>query len=89
MKRKLADSENKEAKKRKLDCKPLEVKYKAIEAVESGKKNMIEIATEFSVKPNTLSTWLKQKESIKANYDSSTFAPGTKKMRAADYGDVE
>ena len=50
---------------------------------------MIEIAAEFGVKENTLSTWLKQKESIKANYESATLAPGTKKMRAAYYGNVE
>ena len=88
MKCKLADTGDKEAKKWKLDCKPLEIKYKAIKSVEAEKKKMIEIAAEFGVKPNTLSTWLKQ-ESIKANYESYTFAAGTKKMRAADYGDVE
>ena len=84
MKCKLADPGDKEARKRKFDCKPLEIKYKAIKAVEAGKKNKIEIAAEFGVKPNTLSTWLKHKEFIKANYKSSTYAPGTKKMRAAN-----
>ena len=47
MKHKLADHEDKAAKKRKLDCKPLEIKYKATKAVEAGKKNKIEIAAEF------------------------------------------
>ena len=42
MKRKLADPGDKEAKKRKLDCKPLEIKYMAIKAVEAGKKKKIE-----------------------------------------------
>ena len=49
-----------------MDCKPLETKYKAIKTVEVGKKKKIEIATEFGIKQNTLSTWLKQKELIKA-----------------------
>ena len=60
MKRKLADPKDKEAKKRKLDCKPLETKYKAVKAVEARKKKNIEIAVEFGVKRSTLYTWLKQ-----------------------------
>ena len=45
----LADPGDKETKKRKLDCKPLETKYQAIKVVEARKKKQIEIATDFGV----------------------------------------
>ena len=78
-----------EPEKRTLTNHTLETKYRAIIAVEAGKKKKVDIAREFGIKQNTLSTWLKNKESYKEKYESSTFAPTAKKMRTADYGDVE
>ena len=65
----------------------LETKYQAIKTVEAGKK--LEIAAELGLKPNTLSTRLKQKGSIKVIYGRSNFVLATQKMRATVYGDVE
>ena len=41
MKCKMTDPRDKEAKKRKLDCKPHETKYQAIKTVGAGKKKTI------------------------------------------------
>ena len=59
-----------QTKKRKLDCKTIEVKYQAIKEVENGKEMKSVIAEKYGgVKPNTLSTWIKNKESIKQSYE--------------------
>ena len=75
--------------KRKLNLKTIQDKYQAIRAVEAGNKKKSEIAKEFNVPPNTLSTWLKNKDKIVEAYESSSFGPATKKMRTADFPDVE
>jgi transposase-like protein len=79
-----------ESKKRKLSVKSIEEKYNAIKAVEAGRKKKMDIAKDFGVPPNTLSTWLKNnKDSIIKAFESSSFGPATKKMRTADFPDVE
>ena len=50
--------------KRKLNVKNIDTKYEAVMAVERGEKSKSQIAKEFGVPANTLSTWLKNKESI-------------------------
>ena len=50
--------------KRKLNLKSIQDKYQAIKAVEAGIKKKGDIAKEFGIPPNTLSTWLKNKEKI-------------------------
>lgn len=50
--------------KRKLTVKTIETKYRAIMEVEQGEKSKSTIAKDLGVPLNTLSTWLKKKESI-------------------------
>ena len=57
--------------KRKLGSYTLETKYRAIKAVEEGSKRKLDIASEFNIKQNTLSNWLKDKDKIVANYEMS------------------
>lgn len=75
--------------KRKLECKDLETKYLAIKEVEAGGKTKTAIAQQFGVPANTLSTWIKNKSNIIQKYESSEFGPATKRMRAAEYPDLE
>ena len=46
-------------KKRKLEAKSVETKYRALMLVEEGRLKEIEIAKQFEIPPNTLSTWIK------------------------------
>lgn len=75
-------------KKRKLDVRTIQEKYEAIQAVAQGKKK-VQVARELGIPSNTLSTWLKSKDKIVQAYESSSFGPATKRMRTADFPDVE
>ena len=75
--------------KRKLQGKSIEIKYQAIKLVEEGKLKKGVIAKQFEVPANTLSTWLKSKDTIIQAYESSSFGPAAKKLRTAMYPDVE
>ena len=75
--------------KRKLDTQTIETKYKAILEVEKGLKKKQDIASQFNIKPATLSTWIKNKDKIKSSYESSNFSPSSKRMRTSQYPDVE
>ena len=74
--------------KRRLVTKSLEVKYKAIVAVEQGRKKT-DVARDFEVPLSTLSTWLKNGEDIKSAFASSSSVPQAKRMRVSTYSDVE
>ena len=74
--------------KRKCIVQSIETKYKAILEVESGKKKA-QIARDFSIPANTLSTWIKSKEKIKEAFENSSFGPKTKRMRTAKYQQLE
>ena len=50
--------------KRKLDVKSVDFKYRAIMEVERGSKSKSKIASDLGIKLNTLSTWIKNKETI-------------------------
>jgi len=76
------------SKKRKLDVRTIQEKYEAIQAVAQGKKKVL-VAKDLGIPSNTLSTWLKNKDKIVQAYESSTFGPATKRMRTADFPDVE
>ena len=53
-----------QTKKRKLDCKTIEVKYQAIKEVENGKEMKSVIAEKYGVKPNTFIIWIEKLEDI-------------------------
>ena len=74
--------------KRKLDVRTIQEKYTAIQAVAQGKKKC-QVAKDLGIPANTLSTWLKSKEKICLAYESSSFGPSTKRMKTAEYPDVE
>ncbi|CAC5399120.1 Receptor-type tyrosine-protein phosphatase T,Tyrosine-protein phosphatase non-receptor type 22,Receptor-type tyrosine-protein phosphatase kappa,Receptor-type tyrosine-protein phosphatase F,Tyrosine-protein phosphatase 99A,Tyrosine-protein phosphatase Lar,Receptor-type tyrosine-protein phosphatase alpha,Receptor-type tyrosine-protein phosphatase epsilon,Receptor-type tyrosine-protein phosphatase gamma,Receptor-type tyrosine-protein phosphatase N2,Receptor-type tyrosine-protein phosphatase U,Receptor-type ty len=75
--------------KRKLNVKSIEDKYQAILEVERASKPKSEIARNFGVPSNTLSTWIKNANKIKEAYQQSSFAPERKRMRTATYENVE
>lgn len=75
-------------KKRKLELQTIEVKYKAIKAVEDGKSRK-EVCEEFQLKRNTLSGWVTKAKTIKEQYESSTIHNKCKRMRLAKNPDLE
>ena len=72
-------------KKRKLQT--LETKYQAIKDVEDGKKKA-EFARQLDITSNTLSTWLKNKETIKRSFESQQLGLEMKRMNS-QFQDVE
>ncbi|XP_067669261.1 uncharacterized protein [Haliotis asinina] len=78
-----------EPKKRKLTVKSLETKFLALLEVEKGQQSKAQIAREFGVPPNTLSTWLKQADRIKTAYLECSFNPTRKRLRSVQYEDVD
>ncbi|XP_060065142.1 tigger transposable element-derived protein 6-like [Ylistrum balloti] len=75
--------------KRKIETKTVETKYRAILAVEKGDRSKSDIAREFGIPANTLSTWLKAKEKIMTAYSNDGISPSRKKVRTAKYEDTE
>ena len=68
----------------------LETRYRArYRAKKKPGKNKTQIAQEFEVPPNTLSTWLKEAPKIKAAYENQEFGPKCKPMKTAQHADVE
>ena len=64
-------------------------KYQAICEVERGLKSKKQIAEAFGVPQNTLSTWLKNKEAIKAKFLSGELEPERKNARTSNFPEVE
>jgi len=77
------------ATKRKLNVKSIEDKYQARLEVEKATKTKAEIARNLGIPSNTLSTWIKNANKIKDAYLQSSFSPARKRMRTANYDDVE
>jgi transposase len=73
--------------KRKKESKSMEEKYAAIIECEKGLRSKTEIAKQFSVPLSTLSTWLKNKDSIKDGYQK--FGPKRKSMKVGLYDELE
>ena len=73
--------------KRKKESKSMEEKYAAIIECEKGQKSKTEIAKQFNVPLSTLSTWLKNKDSIKEGYQK--FGPKRKSMKVGHYDELE
>ena len=47
------------------------------------------IAKKYDISPSTLSTFLKQKSKVEQNIDADVLGPQRKKMRTADYEEVD
>ena len=73
--------------KRKLNLVTIEKKYEAIMEVEKSGKSKGQIAKDFGVPGNTLSTWLKNSEKIKASYLEGNAA--RKRQRTSQHPDVD
>ena len=58
-----------------------------LEVEKGGKKGGI--AKKYGISPSTLSTFLKQKSKIEQNIDAAALGPQQKKMRTADYEEVD
>lgn len=74
------------AKRKNLD---IDKKYQMICAVNAGNRKKQDIAAEFGVKQNTLSTILKNKDAIIQAFESSNYSPARKRMRTAAHSDVQ
>ena len=74
---------------RKRKVLDIESKYKMIKEVESGIRKKQDIASDYGIKQNSLSTISKNKNSIISAYETATFTPARKRMRYASKIDVE
>lgn len=72
-------------------CKTLSIiqKYKLIKEVEGGFRKKKDIAAEFGIPPNTLSTILKNKELVLRAVRESSFWPSRKRLKKSNFPDVE
>ncbi|KAH3773599.1 hypothetical protein DPMN_174961 [Dreissena polymorpha] len=75
--------------KRKLENKSFKEKYEAIIEVEKGLKTKKKIAEEFGIPQNTLSTWIKKKDKIKAKFLTGDLELTRKQARTAKFPDIE
>ncbi|KAL0593956.1 Tigger transposable element-derived protein 4 [Plecturocebus cupreus] len=66
----------------------IEEKIDIINAVESGKKKA-EIAAEYGIKKNSLSSIMKNKDKVLEAFESLRFDPKRKRLRTAFYTDLE
>jgi centromere protein B len=67
----------------------LDTKCQILQAVDKIDKSKTEIAKAFEIPPSTLSTIIKQRETIMKACNSSDFGCSRKKMRTAQHTDVE
>nr|XP_014353309.1 PREDICTED: tigger transposable element-derived protein 4-like [Latimeria chalumnae] len=67
----------------------LETKYQIVTAVDASKQSKKQIVDEFGISPSTLSTILKSKDKILEAHHSIDFGSARKKLRTANYKDVE
>ncbi|KAK3085826.1 hypothetical protein FSP39_009246 [Pinctada imbricata] len=84
-----APTAQKKGTKRKLDLKTYETKYDAIMEVERGSLSKKQVAEKFAISASTLSTWLKNADSIKEKVTAGNVEPQRKKNRAAKFPEVE
>ena len=74
---------------RKRKAIDLDTKYQILQAVDKNDQSKTEIAKAFEIPPSTLSTIIKQRETIMKAYNSSDFGSSRKKTRTAQHTDVE
>ncbi|XP_033869613.3 tigger transposable element-derived protein 4 [Acipenser ruthenus] len=73
---------------RKKKSLSIEEKVDIISAVESGRKKT-DVAAEYGIKKNSLSSIIKNKDKILDAYESFRFDPSRKRLRTATYTDLE
>ena len=64
----------------------IETKIQALQELTSGVKSKSQVAKEYGVPPSTLSTWIKNKDTI---LQTDTGAPRRKRVRTSKHSDVE
>ena len=78
-----------QSQKRKLKTLNICEKIRLIDEVEKGIKKKKIIAAEFEIPPNTLSSILKHKESIKAAFENGAFVSGRKRLKESSFPKLE
>lgn len=76
-----------ESKRGKYSCKTLLDKYEALKKLESGKAKK-DVAAQYKVPPNTLSTWIKNKEKIVKAFEGGD-SHSQRKQRAGNHDAVD
>ncbi len=66
----------------------LEVKYEAIKKIERKEKNQMEISKELECSKCTVSSWMKDKDTIISNYENNIEGK-RKRIRTSKYEDIE
>jgi hypothetical protein len=66
----------------------LEVKYEAIKKIERKEKNQMEISKELECSKCTVSSWMKDKDTIISNYENNIELK-RKRIRTSKYEDIE
>ncbi|XP_041372694.1 tigger transposable element-derived protein 4-like [Gigantopelta aegis] len=74
---------------RKRKALDLDVKFQIVAAVDLGQKSKKDIAAEFGIPKSTLSTILKQRETILSKCQSSEFNTARKRIRTSEFQDVD
>ena len=75
---------------RKLKALPIAHKVKLIKAVENrGAKRKVDIAMEWGIPQSTLSTIMKEREKVLAQFENHAVTPARKRMRTVAYPDLE
>ena len=71
------------ATKRKSTDYLLNTKYKSIQGIVKGVKSRTQIVNELGAPKRTVARWIKDKDNIFSNYQSSKFEPERKRTRTA------
>jgi len=75
--------------KRSLKCLNVGDKLKIIKEVEKGVKRKKDIAADFNIPANTLSSILKNKDKIVKNIEDSSCSPQRKKLKVSNFPQIE
>lgn len=77
------------AQRSKYRALDLATKVKVLQEVEESASSKQNIAQKYGIKPSTLSTYLKNKDSIMNAYEQEKFQASRKRMRTGAHADVE
>ena len=76
------------AVKRRLNNKPICIKYKALKDLEKGMTNK-DVAAKYGVPKNTLSTWMKNKHKLTTSLEKKRMPSSRKSTRCGSYGQTD